>query len=423
MTHTRRTLPSAAPAPVVALAALTALVALAACAGGGAPRAPAPPPPAPFPLGGQGQVDTVAPGVVHAQFAVPGTAAHGRWAVQVLRAAPGACVAAVKAGAAAVGRAPTSALAEQLARRDSTVPGGSVLGAVNADFFSFTPPGVPVSAHVAGGRVVAGPSRRPVFAVDSAGRPYIGALTPSGIFVRDGGDTLAVTGWNRPARDAVSVFDGGWGARTDTVPGRLFVRLRPARLFSEYRDDGPAPSRYRVVSVESGAATALGPLAFVVTVGPGVPRAERARWAALRPGAVGEFALGLFPVRPREAVGGHPVLLRRGAVTVDVDTAGNESFRGVNPRTAVGVGADGSIILVTVDGRQPGHSEGTTLRETAELLRALGAVDALNLDGGGSTTMVVRGPGGRLRVTNRPSDAAGERPVGNALALRTCPPV
>ena len=86
------------------------------------------------------------------------------------------------------------------------------------------------------------------------------------------------------------------------------------------------------------------------------------------------------------------------------------------------VTADGSLLFVTVDGRQPGHSEGTTLRETAELLRALGAVDALNLDGGGSTTMVVRGPGGRLRVTNRPSDAAGERPVANALALRTCPP-
>jgi hypothetical protein len=224
-----------------------------------------------------------------------------------------------------------------------------------------------------------------------------------------------------PTRDGVTVFDNGWGDRTDSVPGRLLVRLRPARLFSEYRDDAPAPGRYRVVSVDSGAATPLGPLAFVVTVGPGAPRAERARWAALRPGAVGEFALGLFPVQPREAVGGHPVLLRRGAVTADVDTAGTEAFRGVNPRTAVGVAADGALLFVTVDGRQPGHSEGTTLRETAELLRALGAVEALNLDGGGSTTMVVRGPGGRLRVMNRPSDATGERPVANALALRACP--
>jgi len=51
----------------------------------------------------------------------------------------------------------------------------------------------------------------------------------------------------------------------------------------------------------------------------------------------------------------------------------------------------------------------------------MGAVDALNLDGGGSTTMVVRGAGDRLAVVNRPSDATGERPVANALALRACP--
>jgi exopolysaccharide biosynthesis protein len=58
-----------------------------------------------------------------------------------------------------------------------------------------------------------------------------------------------------------------------------------------------------------------------------------------------------------------------------------------------------------------------TLRETAELMRALGAVDALNLDGGGSTTMVVANASGLPSVVNRPSDAAGERPVGNALAI------
>jgi exopolysaccharide biosynthesis protein len=51
---------------------------------------------------------------------------------------------------------------------------------------------------------------------------------------------------------------------------------------------------------------------------------------------------------------------------------------------------------------------------------ALGAAEALNLDGGGSTTLVARGAGGALAVANRPSDAAGERPVANALAVRAC---
>ena len=414
MTRTRR------PFPFVATAA-------AACATACAPatrRAPAPAPPAPvaptFPFGAEGRSDTVAPGVTHEAFVVRETDAHGRWAVHVLRAAAGACVSAIKAGDAAVGRATTSALVARLATRDSLRP-VEVLGAVNADFFSFTPPGVPVAAHVEGGRVVAGPTQQPVFEVDSGGRPRIGRLVFSGYVQRGRVDTLPFTTWNRPVRDGVTAFDGGWGFRTDSVPGRLFVRLRPSRLFAEYKA-AQNHARYRVVSVDSGAATALGPLAFVATVGPDAPSEVRARWAALRPGSLVDVAIGLFPVRPQEAVGGRPVLLRGGVVTPDVDTAGTATFRGVNPRTAVGITAGGGLLFVTVDGRQPGHSAGTTLRETAELLRALGAVDALNLDGGGSTTMVVRGPAGRVAVANRPSDAEGERPVANALALRTCAP-
>jgi hypothetical protein len=160
----------------------------------------------------------------------------------------------------------------------------------------------------------------------------------------------------------------------------------------------------------------------VVVAGPDAPAAVRARLRALRPRESRVLlAHRLAPATPYTAVGGYPVLLRAGALTADVDTAGSASFRGVNPRTAVGVTADGGLLLVTVDGRQPGYSVGTTLRETAELLRALGAADALNLDGGGSTTMVVRGADGALRVANRPSDAAGERPVANALAVSSCP--
>jgi exopolysaccharide biosynthesis protein len=73
---------------------------------------------------------------------------------------------------------------------------------------------------------------------------------------------------------------------------------------------------------------------------------------------------------------------------------------------------------VTVDGRQPEYSVGMSLRELASAMRALGATDALNLDGGGSTTFVVRDPAaGVLRVANRPSDKEGERPVADALVM------
>ncbi len=83
-----------------------------------------------------------------------------------------------------------------------------------------------------------------------------------------------------------------------------------------------------------------------------------------------------------------------------------------HPRTAVGVRADGRILLVTVDGRQPEKSVGMTIAELTALLIELGAVEAINMDGGGSTTMVIDG-----KVVNSPSDLTGERPVGDALLV------
>jgi exopolysaccharide biosynthesis protein len=69
--------------------------------------------------------------------------------------------------------------------------------------------------------------------------------------------------------------------------------------------------------------------------------------------------------------------------------------------------------LVVVDGRQPGRSDGMTLPELTSVFEALGVTDAINLDGGGSSVMVVEGT-----VVSRPSDLEGERPVVNALAIR-----
>ncbi len=100
------------------------------------------------------------------------------------------------------------------------------------------------------------------------------------------------------------------------------------------------------------------------------------------------------------AVAGSHVLLRDGELVAPPDA--EEGFQHVHPRTAAGVSADGrTLYLLTIDGRQIGWSNGATLRETAAWLRLLGADDALNLDGGGSTTMV-RAEAGRAVVMNRP---------------------
>ena len=83
-----------------------------------------------------------------------------------------------------------------------------------------------------------------------------------------------------------------------------------------------------------------------------------------------------------------------------------------NPRTIAGVDGLGRTVLVTVDGRST-RDLGLSIPEAADVARSLGLVDAINLDGGGSTTMVVGG-----QVINHPSDATGERPVGDALLIR-----
>lgn len=114
-----------------------------------------------------------------------------------------------------------------------------------------------------------------------------------------------------------------------------------------------------------------------------------------------------------QAIGGGPRLVKDGKIFI---TSHEERFQpdivnGRAPRTAVGLTADNQLLMVTVNGRKRDVSIGMTLTELAELMIDLGAVDAMNLDGGGSATLVVRD-----RVLNLPSDGA-ERPVASALLV------
>ena len=101
------------------------------------------------------------------------------------------------------------------------------------------------------------------------------------------------------------------------------------------------------------------------------------------------FPEGGTPWPVSQAIGGLPVLVQNGAiqVTAEEELIDSEAFVGPNPRTAIGYREDNTIIVLVVEGRQAG-SAGTTLQETAEIMLSLGAVEAVNLDGGGSTTMV-----------------------------------
>ena len=105
------------------------------------------------------------------------------------------------------------------------------------------------------------------------------------------------------------------------------------------------------------------------------------------------------------ATGGGDILIRDGQITDS--SKWNKSIAGKNPRTALGIREDGTVIYYTVDGRSSSYSNGLTLAQLAEELLALGCVSAINFDGGGSTVMSLKLPGNSSAATlNSPSDGS-----------------
>jgi len=104
----------------------------------------------------------------------------------------------------------------------------------------------------------------------------------------------------------------------------------------------------------------------------------------------------------KEAVSFGPPLIVNGRPTIKNGDGG----WGIAPRTAIGQRKDGTVILLVIDGRDVFHSLGATLRDVQDILLEYGAVNAVNLDGGSSTTMYFNG-----KVINKPSDVLGERAV------------
>lgn len=86
---------------------------------------------------------------------------------------------------------------------------------------------------------------------------------------------------------------------------------------------------------------------------------------------------------------------------------------GIAPRTAIGQRKDGTILLLVIDGRQPGYSLGATLLDVQNILYEQGAYNAANLDGGSSTTLFYNG-----KVVNRPADMLGERMIPTAFIVK-----
>jgi hypothetical protein len=225
------------------------------------------------------------------------------------------------------------------------------------------------------------------------------------------GLSLPVVQVNRgaPDGDEVAMFTPKGATQEQPPAASTSARLRAAGP-AGVRADGWAETTYAVEAV--GQLGGPVPAGTVVLSTPAAGAAAPAL-AALAPGDPVTVAWS-FATWPGilETSGGNPTLVRNGRV-LSGDVDGTTPFHRRNPRTAVGATADGKLLIVTVDGRQPGHSLGMSLRELAELFVRLGARSAMNLDGGGSTTMVIDGT-----IVNRVSDPQERRVPSALLVLR-----
>ncbi len=333
-----------------------------------------------------------------------------------------------------------AALAQDVVLADDPTQGRETIGSlvarhhavagVNADYFPYT--GDPLGLAVRDGELVSETMPfRAAIGIKHDGTVLIDTLLTVGSLTAPDGSTSPLDGINRPAgQNELILLTPTFGPRGHTVPAATTVLLSSltgiVKIGSEVTAgaDTPAPGDPDLLVPQGGGLlVASGSSAewlkahvhggdrlrirFDLARNP-LPSGVKRGGLASRAG----FSRRLLPAEEwndvEEAVGGGPWLVRDGVAAVDGLEEGFDPASFVqarHPRTAVGVTAGGELLLVTVDGRQR-HSRGMSLPELAAYMVHLGAVRAINLDGGGSTTMVARG-----LYVNAPSDG-----IPNAVA-------
>lgn len=341
----------------------------------------------------------------------------GPWAIHVLRVDltdPGTVVSSARPVQGVPGRETTSGMA---ARQKS--PEALPAAAVNADFF--TGQGYTISPQVIAGEIVqTEPGKqsdswsarfREQFGVTRGGRILMERMKFTGTAVFESGGKYRIGGINTASAGARGVLILTGYTAADTVS-----RETSARSISAVRVGSRGDTTLAVVSGTRQDRTARpGRDALIIRWNPdsvSIPSRDCEAGDTLR--LVTGFAGHDDP--PEVLIGGLPRVVIDGrlnpALSMEVGGPPADFARKRHPRTGIGVTRDSTtLILVTVDGRQAG-SVGMTLAEFGNLMLSLGIHQGLNLDGGGSTTMVVDGA-----VVNTPSDLTGERPVANCLVV------
>ncbi|HYZ19504.1 MAG TPA: phosphodiester glycosidase family protein [Gaiellaceae bacterium] len=288
-------------------------------------------------------------------------------------------------------------------RRVSSI---ATVGGVNGDLFTFAE-GLPSGMLMQSGVLKTPPHpRRSSVGITSDGRLAVDRVALIGQW-QGSSQRRPLNGLNqRPGPEGASLFTPAWGSATPFAQGTVEVVLQPfppASAFTELTGS--------VVAAKPGGGTAI-PADGAVLVARGSSAGRLAAEAQL-----GQEVTVRLILRPQwggitEAIGGGPLIVKDGQPVfraLEDFSSGQLNLR--HPRTAVGQRADGTVILVAVDGRRPGYSVGMTNFELAQTMVRLGAATASALDAGGSTTMAFDGT-----LLNRPSERF-ERPVSDALMV------
>lgn len=290
-----------------------------------------------------------------------------------------------------------------VSQQAATLQDARAVAAVNGDFFVIRRgpyQGDPLGLHVAQGELISSP-RGPSFWIDREGQPHIGQVTAQFRAVGPTGPSIPFNLNEERGDDEAVLYTPAVGPSTRTNVGLEWILekagegarlpLRPGASFGA-----------RVAAITEGGDAELTPTTMVLSVGPML--AERLQ--AKAPGSVLTLHLETVPDLTGivTAIGGGPILLDEGRSPEWPPPQPR------HPRTALGWN-DEQFVLVVVDGRQEGLSVGMTYPELALLMKRLGCRYAVNLDGGGSSTLWLDG-----HVMNSPSDGR-ERPVANSLVV------
>ena len=298
---------------------------------------------------------------------------------------------------------------ERVTSMEKDVSDSATVAGVNGDFFNWKD-GHPTGILMQNGVLQSQPyrSRSSIGVAAATGKLTVGRVALYGYW-KGLGQRRPLTGLNQPPRgDGTSLFTPVWGARTPALAGAAEAVLKP---FPPATVDGDLTGT--VTAQTSGGNTPI-PRDGAVLVAHGSQAAKLISEAPPPAGITVHMVL-----RPdwtatgiTDALGGGPVIVRNGRA---VYTAGEDFLPSQvaprDPRTGVGQRRDGKIVLVVVDGRQPGYSVGLTNFELAQALTRFGAVTGSALDSGGSSTMAFDG-----KLLNRPSDRS-ERAVAETLAV------